>query len=379
MKLHHSLASVLCFLIASSGLISAQTPATNPLPAGKIAARPLYRDPIFDNPTDPVIVFNAESKRWLMYYTQRRGASIAEIHGSKIGVAASEDNGATWKYIGTAGITYGQDEHPADYTYWAPDVIWVKDNYHMFLAYVPGIFNNWNHPREIVHLTSKDGFIWDTVGKVDLQSGKVIDPCLIQIPNGDWRMFYKDEARPHTICYADSHDLYQWEVKGNAVTNRNGEGPVCIRFQGKYWLLADTDMPDGQAVWSSDDCTNWKPQDSTFYGSHGDIVVSGGRAWWFYFGGQRIGNVNWAVIPGTEPASAATNAPASAPGFGERGGGRDLAINVVEIKVIDGKLMYTNPNQPTYIDLKPVREKKSDEPLTGKALLDTKASDSKTN
>jgi hypothetical protein len=34
--------------------------------------------------------------------------------------------------------------------------------------------------------------------------------------------------------------------------------------------------------------------------------------------------------------------------------------------------MYTNPNQPTYIDLKPVREKKSDEPLAGKALFETK-------
>jgi hypothetical protein len=246
MKRDLSRCLAICCAIASSGLILAQTPAANPHPAGKIAARPLYRDPVFDNPTDPVIVFNAESKRWLMYYTQRRGASIAEIHGSKIGIAASEDNGATWKYIGTADITYGQDEHPADYTYWAPDVIWVKDSYHMFLAYVPGIFSNWNHPREIVHLTSKDGLKWDTIGKVDLKSGKVIDPCLIQIPNGDWRMFYKDEARPHTLCYADSHDLNQWEVKGNAVTNRNGEGPVCIRFQGKYWLLADTDMPDGQ-------------------------------------------------------------------------------------------------------------------------------------
>jgi hypothetical protein len=366
MKLKHSRALAIGFLIASSGLICAQTPAANPPPSGKIAARPLYRDPVFDNPTDPVIVFNAESKRWFMYYTQRRGGSIAQIHGSKIGLAASEDNGATWKYIGAADITYGQDKHPNDYTYWAPDVIWVKDIYHMFLAYVPGIFNDWNHPREIVHLTSKDGVKWDTVGKVDLKSDKVIDPCVIQLPNGDWRMFYKDEARPHTICYADSPDLDKWEVKGNAVTNRNGEGPVCIRWQGKYWLMADLDSPEGQGVWSSDDCTNWKPQDSTIYGSHGDIVVSGGRAWWFYFGGQRIGNINWAVIPGTEPAPAASNAPAPAPGFGGRGGGRGLAINVVELKVMDGKLMYINPNQPTYIDLKPVREKKSDEPAAGR-------------
>ena len=371
MKRDRSRWLAICCVIASCDLVSAQPPA------GKVAAKPLYRDPVFDNPTDPVIVFHAESKRWLMYYTQRRGGSIAQIHGSKIGIAASEDNGATWKYTGTADITYGQDQHPDDYTYWAPDVIWEKDMYHMFLAYVPGIFNDWNHPREIVHLTSKDGFKWDIVGKVELQLDKVIDPCVIQLPNGDWRMFYKDEARPHTICYADSRDLAKWEVKGNAVTDRNGEGPACIRWQGKYWLLADTDRPEGQGVWSSDDCTNWKPQDSTIYGSHGDIVVSGGRAWWFYFGGQRIGNVNWAVISSAEPAPAFTNAPAS--GFGGSGGGRGLAINVVELKVIGGKLMFTNPNLPIYIDLKPDREKKSDEPVISKALLDAKHRDNKPN
>jgi hypothetical protein len=345
------------FLLAAVTFSAAQTPATNAPPAGRIAAHPLYRDPVFDNPTDPVVVFNAESRKWFMYYTQRRGGSIALIHGSKIGIASSADGGATWTYQGTADITYRQDEFPTNYTYWAPEAIWVKGQYHMFLAFVPGIFNDWNHPREIAHLTSKDGLKWDTVGKVDLKSDKVIDPCVIQIPDGTWRMFYKDEARPHNVCYADSPDLYQWEVKGNAVTDRNGEGANCIRFKGKYWLLADTDRPEGQAVWSSDDCTHWTPQDSTLYGSRGDMVVSGGRAWWFYFGGQRIGNINWAVIPGPAPEPAATNAPASGPRMGGR---RGLSINVVELKVIDGKLRYTDPNRPTYIDLKPDREKKND-------------------
>jgi hypothetical protein len=338
----------LCFLVAFTQAISAQTQAANPPSAGKIAAHPLYRDPVFNHPTDPVLTYNAESKRWLMYYTQRRGGSIAEIHGTKIGIAASEDGGASWKYIGTADITYRQDEFPTNYTYWAPEVIWVKDKYHMFLAFVPGIFDNWNHPREICHLTSVDGIKWTTVGKVALQSNKVIDPCVIQLPDGTWRMFYKDEARPHNVCYADSPDLYKWETKGNAVTDRNGEGEKCIHWQGKYWLLADTDRPVGQAVWSSDDCTHWTPQDSTFYGSHGDIVISGGRAWWFYFGGQRIANINWAVIPSGEPMSASTNAPET--------NRRRSDINVVEVKVIDGKLMFTNPSRPTYIDLKPERE-----------------------
>jgi hypothetical protein len=357
MNLRRSLAILFC--ASAPLLLSAQAADTNSPPPGELAPRPLYRDPVYDNPTDPVFTYNEESKRWFMYYTQRRGGSIAQIHGSKIGIAASEDGGATWRYIGTADIIYGQDTHPDDYTYWAPEVIWVTNIYHMFLAYVPGIFNDWNHPREIVHLTSKDGIKWDTVGLLDLESHKVIDPCVIQLPNGDWRMFYKDEARVHIVCYADSPDLYHWKTKGSAVTDRNGEGEKCIHWQGKYWLLADTDRPEGQAVWSSDDCTHWTPQDSTFYGSHGDIVISGDRAWWFYFGGQRVGNINWAVIPSAVPFTQPSPLPSlpstNAPGLG-RGGRRGLAINVVEIKVIDGKLMFSNPNEPTYIDLKPERE-----------------------
>jgi len=331
------------------------TPAVSP---GKLAARPLYRDPPFDNPTDPVFTYNAETKKWFMYYTQRRGAGIALIHGTKIGIATSEDNGATWKYLGTAGITYGQDQHPADYTYWAPEVIWVADKYHMYLSYVPGIFTDWNHPREIVHLTSKDGIKWDTVGKVDLKSGKVIDACVIQLPDGNWRMFYKDEEKPMALSYADSPDLYKWETKGNAVTDRNGEGPKCIHWQGKYWLIADT--WSGQGVWSSDDCTHWKAQDGVLIGNHGDVVINGDRAWWFYFGGQygRNANINWAVIPtaiqpGDTPGASTAPATATVPGRGGRGG---AAINVVELKVMDGKLMYTNPNQPVYIDLGNQRE-----------------------
>src|ERR1039457_4509867 len=149
MKLKPSRVLAFCFFIALTGTISAQTPAINPPPAGKLAALPLYSDPVFDHPTDPVFTYNAESKKWFMYYTQRRGGSIALIHGTKIGIATSGAGGATWQYVGTADITYGQDQYATNYTYWAPEVIWVKDKYHMFLAFVPGIFNDWNHPSEI--------------------------------------------------------------------------------------------------------------------------------------------------------------------------------------------------------------------------------------
>jgi hypothetical protein len=301
-------------------------PARKP---GTLAPRPLYRDPPFDAPTDPVLCFNAETRKWLMYYTARRGNApdapgFTWVHGSKIGIAESSD-GATWTYKGTADISYGKDAHPTDYTYWAPEVIWHDGTYHMYLSFVPGIFADWNHPREIVHLTSRNGLKWDTVGPVDLKSDKVIDACVIQLPNGTWRMWYKDERQAKALSYADSPDLYKWETKGNAVTDYNGEGPKVIHWRGKYFLIADT-WATGQRVWSSDDCATWKPQDETLIGSHGDVVISGDRAWWFYFGGAR------------------------------RDGGRSEVINVVELDVVNGSLVPGDPAEPTYVDLKPVRE-----------------------
>jgi hypothetical protein len=294
-------------------------------PSGKRVPRPLYRDPPFDAPTDPVVCFNAETQKWYMYYTARRATAtdapgVQWVHGTNIGMAESSDGGATWTYKGTADISYGKDRHPSDYTYWAPEVIWANSTYHMFLSFVPGIFSDWNHPREIVHLTSTDGIKWASIGPIDLKSDRVIDACVIQLPSGGWRMWYKDERGKNTITYADSPDLMKWETRGNAVTDYNGEGPKVMHWKGRYWLIADC-WRNGQRVWTSDDCLHWTPQDGGLIGSHGDIVVSGDRAWWFYFSG-----------------------------------GRRAQIDLVELGVVDGRLIGGDPDEPTYIDLKTERE-----------------------
>jgi hypothetical protein len=309
-------------------------------PPGKPVPRPLYRDPVFDAPTDPVLCFNAEQKKWFMYYTARRATApntpgVTWIHGTSIGMAESADGGATWTYRGTADINYAKENHPQDFTYWAPEVIWVQGRYHMFLSVVPGIFTDWNHPREIVHLTSTDGVKWDAVGPVDLKSDRVIDACVIQLPGGTWRLWYKDERRPKSLTFADSPDLYRWEVKGNAVTEHNGEGPKVFHWKGKYWLVAD--IWAGQGVWCSDDCQNWKLQEQRLLGSHGDVVVSGDRAWWFHFGGPRSRGAAAADRPGVAR-------------------GRTTAINVIELSVVNNQLVGGDPDQPTYINLLPERE-----------------------
>jgi hypothetical protein len=297
---------------------------------GKVASRPLYVDPPGNAPTDPVLCFNAEQNKWFMYYTQRRATAVdlpgvTWVHGTSIGIAESSDGGATWSYRGLADIDYGKDKHPKDYTYWAPEVIWHAGLYHMFLTFVPGIFERWGSPAELGYLTSKDGLKWETVCRLDLESDKVIDACVMQLPSGTWRMWYKDDQKqPRALAYADSVDFKTWEPKGNAVTDFNGEGPKVINWKGTYWLICDC-WDNGMRVWKSDDCTSWRLQEEALVGNHGDAVISGDRAWWFYF----------------------TNKP---------GGDRTTEIDVIELFVSNGKLLAGDPAQPTVIDLRSVRE-----------------------
>lgn len=166
--------------------------------------------------------------------------------------------------------------------------------------------------------------------------------------SGTQRVCYLILRRSNTRSWGPAEEVlrcYWSRAKSVDRTDRNGEGPKCIHWRGRYWLIADT--WSGQGVWSSDDCMHWKPQDGVLIGNHGDAVIHGDRAWWFYFGGQRgrNPNINWAVI---QPAKPATSSSA-----GTREG---TAINVVEAKVVDGQLMYTDPEQPLYIDLGNVRE-----------------------
>src|SRR5471030_214268 len=94
-------------------------------PAGKIAPKPLYRDPVFDGAADPTVIYDRAEKKWLMFYTNRRAnvpgltGGVTWVHGTPIGIAESAD-GATWAYRGTVDFPKdipGTDVPPA--TFWA--------------------------------------------------------------------------------------------------------------------------------------------------------------------------------------------------------------------------------------------------------------------
>lgn len=277
----------------------------------KLADFPLYIDPVYNGSTDPVLCYNKERGTWLMYYTSRRAnrfdlSNIHRIHGSPIGIAESKDGGATWSYIGDCNIDYKPDPEP---TYWAPDILEHEGLYHMYLSYVPGVFDTWEHPRDIVHLTSKDGISWETQSVLKLARQKVIDAGVIRLKNGIWRMWYKNEGLDNEIWYADSKDLYNWTDKGEVeLDGVHGEGAKVIYWHDKYYLFIDEWK--GLSVWSSDDATNWKKQDEYLIagiplemdndsqgtsnrriryvdgsrGNHADVVVAGEHAYLFYFG-----------------------------------------------------------------------------------------------
>jgi predicted GH43/DUF377 family glycosyl hydrolase len=307
----------------------------------KIASKPLFRDTLYDGAADPVLCWNNQEKKWFMFYTNRRAnveeaRGVSWVHGTPIGIAESSDGGATWTYRGIANIDYQK----GDDTYWAPEVIEYEGTYHMYLTYVPGIFTNWNHPRDILHLTSKNLLDWEYQSTLKLSSDRVIDACVLQMPDGTWRMWYNNETDRKSIYYADSPDLFTWKDGGKVIGDQPGEGPNVFQWENKYWMIVD--VWDGQGVYRSDDAVTWtrqkenllqkggQGQDDQTRGHHADVVVSGDRAYLFYF---------------THPGRTGENAKKD--GTEQR----RSSIQVVELEYEDGQLTCDR-DKPVYIDLR---------------------------
>jgi len=314
---------------------------------GTLARKPLYRDPIYNGAADPVVVWNPKRSSWWMFYTNRRAnvpglSGVAWVHGSPIGIAESRDGGGSWKYIGTAEIMLPAAFGKNSATFWAPDVIRGDDGkWHMFLTVVPGIFEDWQHPRDIVQLESRDLRKWKYLQKLKLSSDRVIDPSIMKLPGVGWRLWYNNERDKKSIYYADSPDMKTWTDHGKAVGDKPGEGPKVFRWKNKFWLIDD--QWKGLGVYRSDDAKNWEPQNSNLVstpgkgeddqviGQHPDVVVSGDRAFLFYF-----------THPGRWPEDPVKTEAET----------RRSSIQVCELKMREGWLTCDRDAQ-TYIDLRP--------------------------
>jgi len=319
--------------------------------ADQIATKPLFRDPLYDGAADPVVVWNPHQKSWWMFYTNRRAnvpglSGVAWVHGTPIGIAESTDGGAHWKASGVAEIQLPKELTGDQPTYWAPDVRTdAAGLHHMFLTTVPGVFEDWNHPRTIAHLTSSDLRHWSYASTLKLASDRVIDACAYPLPGGGWRLWYNNERDHKSIYYADSPDLKTWADHGkvDGVGERPGEGPFVFQWKGHSWMLVD--LWKGLGVYRSDDLLHWKAQEGDLLGTpgtgaddhvnggHPGVVISGDRAYLFYF---------------THPGRAGTITPEDKESLDLR----RSSIQVVELTEKDGKLTCDR-NAPTHINLLP--------------------------
>jgi lysophospholipase L1-like esterase len=258
------------------------------------------------------------------------------VHGTHIGIAESADGGVTWHYRGVAEIPHPQ----GDCSLWAPEVVWQAGLYHMFVTLVPGMHADWSGTREIIHVTSTNLLQWQGGSSpLKLASDRVIDPCVLQLPDGTWRLWYNNEPDHKSICYADSPDLEHWQDRGKAIGDRASEGPKVFRWHDRYWMVVDNWA--GLGVYQSEDALHWNRQpenlldrpgngpDDQVKGGHPDVVVSDGRAYLFYF-----------THPGRHGPDATKDTYEQ----------RRSSIQVVELD-FSGSTLTCDRDRPTYIRL----------------------------
>jgi hypothetical protein len=156
---------------------------------------------------------------------------------------------------------------------------------------------------------------------------------VLRLPDGTWRLWYNNEKTGKTVFYADSPDLYHWTDRGSAhLPHDRGEAPLSFYWHGHYWLLIDLLGNIGLGAYRSDDALNWTRQAASLLdipgkgvddqngGHHPEVIVSGERAFLFYF-----------VHPGVPDE-------------------KRSSIQVVELKE-QGGWLNVDRNAATYIDL----------------------------
>ncbi|MFI8632731.1 hypothetical protein ACIGEP_09065 [Microbacterium sp. NPDC077663] len=268
--------------------------------------REVYRDPVYDGATDPLVVI-AGPGDWWMFYTQRRathpdpGPGVAWVHGSRVGVARSTD-GIRWSYAGTleptlSGLHLDAAGPPAstDRTHWAPEVAHDGIGWRMYLTEIDGVPDQWpGYARHIVEYRSADLARWHRIGRITLDSDRVIDAAVARIPDGRWRLWYKDEAADSVTKVAVSDDLAAWRSEGTAIGGRPHEGPTVFELDGSWWMIVDEWR--GMGVYRSTDAVAWQRQggaDAVILGAgavpgsglghHGAPVRENDRMWFYFF------------------------------------------------------------------------------------------------
>jgi len=314
---------------------------------GVVAPKPVFRDPIYDGAADPIVIWNPHVSKWWMFYTNRRAnqtqlPGVSWVFGTPIGIAESPD-GANWNYLGTANFPdLPADCGGKDATLWAPDIVLGDDGkWHMYLSIVPGIDVKWGLPGFISHLTSTNLRDWKYESRLSQLGLRVIDSDILKMPDGTWRMYYKDQTGYSHISMTESKDLYTWSDPIEALKIK-GEGPIAFQWKGYYWLIIDT--WNGQTVHRSKDGNKWEVQpgspllpddegtgtDDVPNALHANVVISNDRAYLYYF---------------THPGRTGNDK------LKDTYEQRRTSIQVVELELNEEGWINANRNKPTRVQL----------------------------
>ncbi|MFM9911076.1 MAG: hypothetical protein ACKVOW_17175 [Chitinophagaceae bacterium] len=165
----------------------------------------------------------------------------------------------------------------------------------MLVSYIKGVYEDWGGERKIFHYTSKDLRVWEPVKATGLSG--CIDASVFQLPNGSWKMWFKNEEKGSFTYAAISNDLINWKLlEKPEVDNRHHEAPIVFFWKNSYWMVTDPTYEEytGLDVFSSTDALHWKYNntilnkpgirpDDIDQGRHPDVKVVNGKAYIFYF------------------------------------------------------------------------------------------------
>lgn len=242
---------------------------------------PLYADSHYCGSCDPEIVWNPELKEWMIFYTGRRPAlGQASACGTPIGVCTSKDM-KNWKFRGYCTFDGEGGKPDSEHTFWAPGCI-VKDGLvHMFVTYKEDATPPWGTGGCIVHYTAPLSDIITGWKRVDIvvNEDRCLDASIIKLPSGIYRMYYVGgteymKNKKKMIRYAESSDLYSWEIKGEIQGDVNNfdvhslpyqEAVYVFMYKNRFYMLTDPHV--GLATYSSKDGITWK--------YHGQIMKAG--------------------------------------------------------------------------------------------------------
>ncbi len=168
-----------------------------PVPAGRAKfgsiTKPLFADPNYHGSCDPEIVWNPVKELWLIYYTARRATRESATYvGTPLGVISSPDL-VSWRFQGYCSFdgVQGRPDNPD--THWAPGIIVVGDQLHMFATYKASAEPPWGGDGVVRHYVAPledpiDG--WKRVDVPRLNQPDPIDVSLLEV-GGQYRAYYR--------------------------------------------------------------------------------------------------------------------------------------------------------------------------------------------